>query len=297
MNFTTRMAVLLSAMRRERNGAVADAMRYYGTAYGLNYGTSLPTLRGIARAEGHDHDFARYLYLQDVRELRLAALHIAEPERLVIAEADAWAAGIVNSEVAEEAAFALLSPSEALEELFGMWIVSENPLLVYTALLAAARSPLADVGYAETALGALHRFAAAEKSADDQLVAAGHFSDERSVAATDTTEHCANERAILIQTDGSPFVAAYTSAGQSVSGQATHSAPSMTLPAAHCHAWPALSARDGVRLIAKGTVALLAAVGAKNEESRRAVLRMADSPGKLPAEDCVHEELSWRLEA
>lgn len=291
MNFTTRMAALLSAMRRERNGAVADAMRYYGAAYGLNYGTSLPTLRRIARAEGHDHDFARYLYLQDVRELRLAALHIAEPARLVIAEADAWAVGIVNSEVAEEAAFALVSRSEALEELFGMWIVSENPLWVYTALLAAARSPLADVGYAEAALGALHRFAAAEMFSIDRN------DTERSLAAPDTTEHSANECAILGQTDGSPFVGAYTSAGQSVSGQATLSAPSMPAPAAHCRAWSALSAREAVRLIAKGAVALLAAVGAKNEESRRAVLRMADSPGKLPAEDCVHEELSWRLEA
>ncbi len=71
------MVALLRELRRERNGAVADSMRYYGTPYGLNYGVSLPTLRRIARAETPDHGFARYLYLQDVRELRLAALHIA----------------------------------------------------------------------------------------------------------------------------------------------------------------------------------------------------------------------------
>ena len=52
-------------------------MRYYGTPYGLNYGVSLSTLRRLARAEAPDHGFARYLYRQDVRELRLAALHIA----------------------------------------------------------------------------------------------------------------------------------------------------------------------------------------------------------------------------
>lgn len=245
MNFTTRMATLLSAMRRERNGAVADAMRYYGAAYGLNYGTSLPTLRRIARAEAQDHDFARYLYLQDVRELRLAALHIAEPARLSPAEADAWAAGIINSEVAEEMAFALMSRSDALEELFGMWSVSENPLLVYTALLAAARNPLADVEHAEAALTALHRFAVAELLATENTA----------------TVHTAGNRAANVSARSA-----------------------------------SLSARDASHLVAQATIALLAAVGANNEKSRRAVLRMADSPGKLPAEDCVHEELSWRLE-
>lgn len=51
------------------------------------------------------------------------------------------------------------------------------------------------------------------------------------------------------------------------------------------------------RLTAQGAVALLAAVAAQNEENRQAVLRAAGSLGKLPAEDYVHEELAWRLEA
>ena len=140
MDYTSRMVALLRELRRERNGAVADSMRYYGTPYGLNYGVSLPTLRRIARAEAPDHGFARYLYRQDVRELRLAALHIA-------------------------------------------------------------CRPLAQ------------------------------------------------------------------------------------------HPVPA------ARLTAQGAVALLAAVAAQNEENRQAVLRAAGSLGKLPAEDYVHEELAWRLEA
>lgn len=49
MDFTSRMVALLGELRRERNGAVADAMRCYGAPYGLNYGVSLPTLRKLAR--------------------------------------------------------------------------------------------------------------------------------------------------------------------------------------------------------------------------------------------------------
>ena len=131
------MVALLKSMRRERNGAVADAM--CTSQSGLNYGVSLPTVREIARAEEKDYDFAKMLWTQDVRELRLAALHIAEPERLTEDEFALWADGIRDEELSEEAAFALLSHAPAFPELFTEWIESEKPLLRYAALQAASR--------------------------------------------------------------------------------------------------------------------------------------------------------------
>lgn len=208
------MVALLGELRREMNGAVASSMRYYGAAYGLNYGVSLPTLRSIARRVGTDHDFARYLFCQDVRELRLAALHIADPARLGAEEFTAWAAGIVNSEVAEEAAFALLGRAGSLPELFRLWTASDRTLLRYAALLAAARS--------------------------DRMTADSFAID----AAVEAVRRNPDDR-----------------------------------------------------LTAVGAVALLQACAARNEENRQAVIRAVGSLGKLPAEDYVHEELAWRLEA
>lgn len=212
MDPTSRMTALLGRMRRERNGAVADTMRCWGRPSGLNYGVSLPTVRQIARAEGTDHALARLLWQQDVRELRLAALHLADPARLP-EERVFWGAGIVNSELAEEAAFALLSRTDALAELFRDWIAAPEPLLRYAALLAAARSERLTIGWLEPVLEA-------------------------------------------VRTETDPAAAPW---------------------------------------IARGAVAMLAALGAQNEENRQAVLRATGSPGKLPAEDCVHEELAWRL--
>ena len=251
MDFTSRMVALLGELRRERNGAVADAMCLCGKPYGLNYGVSLPTLRRIARAETSDHDFARYLYVQDVRELRLAALYIAQPERVTMDEAEFWAAGIINSEVAEEASFALLSRVGVLPELFRSWITA-SPLLQYAALLAAARSPQASLAWVDAALEAVHRNAVEAEA----LVAAA-----RSVAAADTS--------------AAPAAGIAGAAGQAAS---------------------ASFAARAARLVAQGAVALCVAVGSQNEENRLAVHRKAGSLGKLPAEDCVHEELAWRLE-
>lgn len=244
------MVALLGELRRERNGAVADAMCLCGKPYGLNYGVSLPTLRRIARAETSDHDFARYLYVQDVRELRLAALYIAQPERVTMDEAAFWAAGIINSEVAEEASFALLSRVGVLPAIFERWMAA-SPLLQYAALLAAARSPQASLAWVDAALEAVHRDAVEAEA----LAAAAR-----------------NGAADCSATNGAVIAGA---AGQVAT---------------------ATFAARAARLVAQGAVALCVAVGSQNEENRLAVHRKAGSLGKLPAEDCVHEELAWRLE-
>ena len=276
------MVALLGELRRERNGAVADAMRYYGADYGLNYGVSLPTVRTLARACGRDHEFARYLYAQEVRELRLAALHIAEPERLTADEFAFWGGGICNSEVAEEAAFALLGRIDAFDELFRSWLTA-SPLLQYAALLAAARSPQASLAWVDAALEAVHRNAVEAEA----VVAAA-----RSAAAADTS---AAPAAGIAGATGQAAGAAGIAAGTVELAAGAAARTGKSAEAAALTASASFAAR-AARLVAQGAVALCVAVGSQNEENRLAVHRKAGSLGKLPAEDCVHEELAWRLE-
>ena len=127
-------------MRKQMNGAVADAMYYYGADYGLNYGVSLPTVRQIAREQEKDHALALYLYKQQVRELRLIACHLAEPDKTDIHDFPFWARGIRNAELAEELAFALLSKIYDINSLMGIWTTESNELISYAALMAAARN-------------------------------------------------------------------------------------------------------------------------------------------------------------
>ena len=275
------MVALLGELRRERNGAVADAMCLCGKPYGLNYGVSLPTLRRIARAETSDHDFARYLYVQDVRELRLAALYIAQPERVTADEADFWAAGIVNSEVAEEASFALLSRVGVQPAIFERWMAA-SPLLQYAALLAAARSPQASLAWVDAALEAVHR---------DAVEAEALAAAARNGAADTSAAPAAGIAGATGQAAGAAGIAAGTvelAAGAAARTGKSAEAAALTASASF--------AARAARLVAQGAVALCVAVGSQNEENRLAVHRKAGSLGKLPAEDCVHEELAWRLE-
>ncbi len=144
---SSRLAYLLGEVRRQKNGAVADFMRFYGERYGLNYGVSLSTVRELARDEAlamervmesatQRHKFAKLLYKQEVRELRLIALWIADIELIISNnETDFWGRGVINSEVAEEAAFALIHRSD----LFDCWLDSESTLLQYSAVMALAK--------------------------------------------------------------------------------------------------------------------------------------------------------------
>lgn len=167
-NNTSRMLALLAELRRDMNGVAADAMLSYGGSYGVNYGVAAHTIRKKAEAEPRDHAFAEYLYRQDVRELRIAGVWIARPEEIAPEDFGFWAAGIINSEMAEQAAMALLSRIGYVDELLDGWSRSDDVLLCYAAMLAAARNSGADI---ETALLAVGRIVASFP--DNRLAAQG----------------------------------------------------------------------------------------------------------------------------
>ena len=140
MDQTQRMIALLGRMRKQMNGAVAESMATHNQKYGLNYGVSIATVREIVAEEPKDYAFAKYLYTQQVRELKLAACHIADPKCLDTAEFAFWARGIVNAELAEEIAFALLSKIYDINSLMGVWCTESSEMVAYAALMAAARN-------------------------------------------------------------------------------------------------------------------------------------------------------------
>ncbi|MBP3482153.1 MAG: DNA alkylation repair protein [Alistipes sp.] len=168
MDNTSRMVALLAELRRERNGLAADTMRFYGTPYGMNYGVAIHTVREKIAGMSRDRAFAEYLYLQDVRELRIAALWLADPNGLSSSDFDFWAAGIINSEVAEQAAMAFLSQADCIDELLDGWCAADNVLLCYAAMLAAARNAKCS---ADTAVASVAKSLAAFP--DSRLMAQG----------------------------------------------------------------------------------------------------------------------------
>lgn len=166
--FEQKKRLLLFRLRKEMNGAALDTMRYFGADYERNYGVQIYAIRNLAREIGTDHELAEYFYTQNIREVRLVALWIADAESVAAPDFDFWASGIINSEVAEQASHALLSRIANIAELLQRWCSSNNALLAYCALLAAARNGGVE---AEIAVNAILQAIAAFP--DNRLVAQG----------------------------------------------------------------------------------------------------------------------------
>ena len=123
-----RMAALMRRLRPEMNGAVVEAMTARGIVYPLSYGVAVPAIREAAAAFGPDHDLARLLYRQQVRELRLAGIYTADAEQLSPDELDFWARGVVNTEVAEHLAYALLGRTRWAGTVLFRWLGGDGPV-------------------------------------------------------------------------------------------------------------------------------------------------------------------------
>ena len=166
--FEQKKRLLLFRLRKEMNGAALDTMRYFGADYERNYGVQIYAIRNLAREIGTDHELAEYFYMQNIREVRLVALWIADAERVAAPDFDFWASGIINSEVAEQASHALLSRIADVAELLQRWSSSDNALLAYCALLSAARN-----GGVESATVVNAIVQAVTTFSDNRLVAQG----------------------------------------------------------------------------------------------------------------------------
>lgn len=136
------MARLLGRLKVEMNGVVSDSMKEKGISYPLNYGVSLPTIRSIAEQFKPDHSLAGLLYRQQVRELKLSALVVAEPSLITVADMDFWVAGIENTEVAENIAMLMGDANigdDVVVFIAQQWLASPNDFVKYAGALALAR--------------------------------------------------------------------------------------------------------------------------------------------------------------
>lgn len=161
-NFTSRMAALMGRLRREMNGAVVESMQRAGVKGMLNYGVSIPTIRTIAAEVGTDHPFACFLYRQQVRELRLAAASIADPQQTTLELAEEWIGGVEQLEILDELAMRLFSrlAEEHHAVMVDRWLLGSDPKCCYVALMTLNRTTLSQERVLAALLEALKHHAA-----------------------------------------------------------------------------------------------------------------------------------------
>ena len=72
------------------NGMAAQSMRAKGLDYHVNWGVSLPSLRGKAKEIGKNYGLALALWKEDVRECKILATMTMPPDVILPEVVDIW---------------------------------------------------------------------------------------------------------------------------------------------------------------------------------------------------------------
>ncbi len=136
VDYSDIVAEILSEIRRDTNGAVVESMNKLGhTLSFVNYGVALSSIKRVANNYAPNHKLALALFNTNCRELKLAAVYIAEPDLVTPEMMREWSSAFSLIEVLENSCSMLFSKSECAAEIALEWIDT----MPYAALLILSR--------------------------------------------------------------------------------------------------------------------------------------------------------------
>jgi 3-methyladenine DNA glycosylase AlkD len=147
---------------QHQNGETAHQMSNAGIKYNMNYGVSVSQLREFAKACGNDSLLAEQLWAENIRETKLLALMLWDPEELEPAKADAIAAEFTTGELAENASFQLFWKLPYAPDKVAEWCASDKVFVKMTGFLLAARLAKLDKKLTDEYFGSLFGLATNE---------------------------------------------------------------------------------------------------------------------------------------
>lgn len=133
---------IIHFIMENRNGEVAEQMLKWGLNYNMNYGVSVVLLKEFAKKMGKDHELAKLLWKEDMRETKLFSFHFFEPEKLTGDEIDKIVSRFNNHELVEQACMNLLVHLPYAFEKVEEWIKSEEYYVKMTGFMLLARLAL-----------------------------------------------------------------------------------------------------------------------------------------------------------
>ena len=126
---------IIARIKQRMNGAVVESMRESGIIYKVNYGVTIPELQQIAQPFKGNHDLAVQLFEQDIRECKIIASMIDDPEKVTGAQIDDWCENFDNHEIIEQVCNNLLWKSDFALSRSYEWCLEEDALMKKAGLL------------------------------------------------------------------------------------------------------------------------------------------------------------------
>ena len=128
MDTASQVKEIKQSFRLLMDGAVAQSMRDKGVDYRLNWGVTLPLLKGKAEEIGKNYDLAIALWKENVRECKILATMLMSPDEMLPEVIDIWMEQMPSQEIAEQAAFNLFQYLPFAADRAFAWIASDKDL-------------------------------------------------------------------------------------------------------------------------------------------------------------------------
>ena len=136
MDIKEQVKEIKQSFRQLMDGQTAQSMRDKGLEYKLNWGASIPMLRGkadeIANNQGLTanslYDLAIELWKADVRECKILATMVMPAEEILPEVVDIWMEQTPSQEIAEQASFNLYQHLPFAAEKAYQWMASDKEL-------------------------------------------------------------------------------------------------------------------------------------------------------------------------
>jgi 3-methyladenine DNA glycosylase AlkD len=116
-----RLESALSQLRQNARPEELAGMARFGIAGENRLGLSMPAMRRIARALGHDHALALALWDTGIPEARIVAGMVAEPALLTSRQMDAWAKGFASWDVCDQVCGSVFQASPLAWRKVAVW--------------------------------------------------------------------------------------------------------------------------------------------------------------------------------
>lgn len=138
MTTLEKLLEIKALIKHHMNGEIADNMRKEGIVYKVNYGVSIPEIQQIAKKYKDDHELALELYSEEIRECKIIASIIDDPEKITGEQIDDWSNDFDNPEIVEQVCGNLIWKSEYALSRSIEWCLSDDELLQKAGLIIIA---------------------------------------------------------------------------------------------------------------------------------------------------------------
>jgi 3-methyladenine DNA glycosylase AlkD len=131
---------IIKEIQSHMNGPVSSSLTNFGIDYKVNYGVSIPELQKIAEPHIGDHELALALFNEEIRECKIIATIIGDPQKITGEQIDSWADSFTNIEIVEQACSNLLWKSEYALSRSIQWCLTDDEFMQRAGLILVARN-------------------------------------------------------------------------------------------------------------------------------------------------------------